>query len=452
MEDGINEAMTEFINKKRNIMKNKYEKNSRAYPILTMELENLVYLIGEEELLECYFNNPTYIEELLLDNSLDPLIIMDAFDEILKKENKIYKLKNKKKSREEKMLEAIFGENKNSSVFEFAGEEISKLNNEYINYLLRKNKNNDLSSLESIVTFISRLYYQECGLDEFKVFHLVLEKVNKLKEAGYKDDDINNVIEENDLTEKLAFQKSVDELLLLNRTDLLIKMYEDEYGDDYDKGVLIDDIIEKPSYRQAFKNYLYCNRDDENVLRIRDVIELGKLLKEHPELDFNDLTYKKYKTDERGCNFSVIVTSNEKKYVLYNEEFIEVDENGTAFLSDNRGNNKTVIKLVFDKDEVKMYRNNNGNYGEILVKNSEIIESNLSYLKKQIDQNNEMLVKNSKKSNDEFNPITIQLKRRVEELTDKYEEVKKEVEERRKKYLASKGQENRKYEDEEDSR
>ena len=432
---GINEGVTEYLTKKRNRMKKYKGQSINAYPVLTMEIENLIYLIGEKELLGCYFNHPEYIDELLETKKMDSLSILQAFDQILNKEAQITDLKEREKSAKNSLFDAINGESKTSSVFDYAGQDIADLNKEFLNYLLNENKEPTLENFKKIVDFISRLYKQECGLDEYEAFHLLLELKETLKNEGHNEKEIDQMINDEEIIEKINFQKMFEKMLSMDKNELLEKIYDDLYGEDYDKSLAIDGIMYNPSYRHALKDYLYCGREDADNLPISDLINLGKLLKEHPEIDFNDLTYINYKTSSRSNNFDLIVTSDGRKFVLYNDEFSEVDKKGNVFLSGiNRDNSKKVLKLMFEDDGIKMFENKDGNFSEVEVYEHSRVDSNLIYLKKNIDKFNSFIINNDKENQVGFELINESYRRRVEFFTKLYENLKNNVEERKRKY------------------
>ena len=89
---------------------------------------------------------------------------------------------------------------------------------------------------------------------------------------------------------------------------------------------------------------------------------------------------------------------------------------------------------MFGDDSIKMFENKDGNFSEVEVYEHSRVDSNLIYLKKNIDKFNSFIINNDKGNQVGFELINESYRRRVEFFTKLYENLKNNVEERKRKY------------------
>lgn len=111
---GITEGFTQLATKKRN---ERFGVKFDTYPILTEQVENIVELLGEDKFFDIAFNNPLGLEDAMLDAGLleysgEVGPFLEQFNTIWKHEKEIYEDRGYQKSKEERLLKAIFGLNK----------------------------------------------------------------------------------------------------------------------------------------------------------------------------------------------------------------------------------------------------------------------------------------------------------------------------------------------------
>ena len=108
---GITEGFTQLATKKRN---ERFGVKFDTYPILTEQVENIAELLGEDKFFDIAFNNPLGLEDAMLDAGLiaysgEAGPLFEQFNTIWRHEKEIYEDRGYQKSKEERLLKAIFG-------------------------------------------------------------------------------------------------------------------------------------------------------------------------------------------------------------------------------------------------------------------------------------------------------------------------------------------------------
>ena len=108
---GITEGFTQLATKKRN---ERFGIKFDTYPILTEQVENIAELLGEDKFFDIAFNNPLGLEDAMLDAGLieysgEAGPLFEQFNTIWRHEKEIYEDRGYQKSKEERLLKAIFG-------------------------------------------------------------------------------------------------------------------------------------------------------------------------------------------------------------------------------------------------------------------------------------------------------------------------------------------------------
>ena len=275
---GLNEGMTKYLENKRSIHKGL--KKSQAYPILNIAVENLIYVIGDEEaLIDSYFNNP---EQLFVILEGMPSI-GGSLDKIYHEEKKVIKLKNQ--SSEERLFRAIWGEDTNSQeIYDRIGSYMVDLNGAMLDGI---GKINTLDDFKRLAGFAARLKKQEYGMDENQIYGYILEKARALEKAGFDLNEINDVLQENDIREEVDIQREVENLMQGDRLEVLNRLAS--------RGEVDTDILEHikncRSYEIALSKHIFSDR----VLDFDSILNIGKFLKQNPEINIDDVSILKYK-------------------------------------------------------------------------------------------------------------------------------------------------------------
>lgn len=91
---GFNEAMTEWLSIRRNEMLN--QKHDSGYDVIVEQIKVLAQIVGEDELIKCYLNEPESLKKLLEKNNIDFDRLDRLYQIILSCRIDIYRLANGK--------------------------------------------------------------------------------------------------------------------------------------------------------------------------------------------------------------------------------------------------------------------------------------------------------------------------------------------------------------------
>ncbi|MBP3256014.1 MAG: hypothetical protein J6M60_05955 [Clostridia bacterium] len=315
---GLNEGVTSYLERKRNKANNFEGINS--YPILNSLVENLILVVGEEKIMDSYFNNPEELEELLENYGIDCFAMVDGFDAIYENEKKIYRIKNPSKA--EKLLAGFLGESQEKRLYDLIGEPLRRINSQLFEAIEGAN---NVKDFEKISKFIKRLEEQKYGIDKDDIYSRLLKDKRRILRKGCSEEEINKVLEENGLKDSIELQEYFEQLIEDDKNDTLIQLYDRYYEKNESQ---FFDIKEKPSYNKKILKSLFL---DETTIRLEDIIVVGKILKDHPEIDIDEISLKEY---EEG--FFIVDTMKEKRFAyLYGKDVEEFTSDNTVELKNN---------------------------------------------------------------------------------------------------------------------
>lgn len=177
---GLTEGFTEYVTKKRD---EKYDsKGIKAYPILVEQFENLVDLIGEDEIFDIGFNRTGEFSKAIGLDDYEADEFFKAFNTIWKEEDKIVF---------DRQLPWIFDKKEDTFQLAYAKSTI-------IRYLEEIVLNRTITTVEELNKAFETIGRYSAQLDNWKVAHFenILEKIEELQEAGLSMEEIINGMEE----------------------------------------------------------------------------------------------------------------------------------------------------------------------------------------------------------------------------------------------------------------
>lgn len=177
---GLTEGFTEYVTKKRD---EKYDsKGIKAYPILVEQFENLVDLIGEDEIFDIGFNRTGEFSKAIGLDDYEVDEFFKAFNTIWKEEDKIVF---------DRQLPWIFDKKEDTFQLAYAKSTI-------IRYLEEIVLNRTITTVEELNKAFETIGRYSAQLDNWKVanFENILEKIEELQEAGLSMEEIINGMEE----------------------------------------------------------------------------------------------------------------------------------------------------------------------------------------------------------------------------------------------------------------
>ena len=338
MGNGINEGMTQYLTKKRNELRG-IENKKMGYPLLTMEVENMLSLTDESQIIECYINNPEKIYSLLKEKNIDFSNILIPMDTIYENEKIIFMEKFNKMNETERIFNALFGISKEKQLYKDNGDSMSLLNSELMKLI---GEIDSIDKFNKLTDFIEKINEQGLPIDKYNVYHYLLINTKKLiNEHGFNQNEIYKIIEEKGLKEFFDIQEKFESLITEDK-NLTLKRIINEMYDEYD--CIIDIIEEEPSYVSMLKDYFwigqndYINMDEKeeekeeflDFLRDEDsnfidyLKTIESFLELCPEYDFDEISSKSFfAEDEEYSFYSIIETSDGKKFVFYDDVDIE---------------------------------------------------------------------------------------------------------------------------------
>ena len=366
---GLNEGMTKYLENKRN--KQKGLSKSQGYPILSSAVENLIYVIGEEKIIDSYFNNPDSLEDILETHNIDAFGIVLSLDSIYHLEKKVIKSNNN----EEKLLKAIFQFNVENETYDLIGSYMFDFNREI---LYGTEEINTIEDFKRLVGLATRLKMQNYGMDENQIYGYILEHVKKLHNQGYDLEEINAILNENGLEQEIETQGKIEEFIGRNKEDLIKSLYM-EYEEETD---LLDKILWCGSYNKLFTQQLCGDRE----LKLQDILIIGKLLSQYPEIEFDEVSLTEYNlhasassgigTGESEQTVYIFTTIDGRCISIIGDDFCELEQQAGGLTATYKNDDKN-IKITQRNELMKFY---DGETGEELDTECEKhIESNIDF-------------------------------------------------------------------------
>ena len=408
---GMNEAITEYLTSKILEKQDNYKPLS-GYECVVEQLINVFNIVDEKDIMDCYFCNAENFDEIISNSVIDdPHFFEFAFNILMEKEKSLVQIRRRE-----------FPEDEFDTVL------LAIKDNLYMWYTQKYLPVDNINKFEEKIKFLSQFVNQHDSLnyvDEYATYIDVLCDIEDLKEAGYKEQDLFEILEKNNLN-----REKFEEFIPFNftdsqdidddkRTEKAIELYElykkmgrekfCDVCDGFFMRLYNDFFIEKPNNTNDLYNYF-------------KLPVVGRFLKQNSEYDFDELSITK--VDYRRIvnkhqlwddYFYIIKTSEGKNHIVF-EEF----DDGTIFNSIRVTNNKFIasyknvnIEITLNGDEIS-FADLNSSSTEFLYQYSYRKKSNLEYLKEKSDTSND-----DKKVR--YNKIVNDINERINNRRDKNE-------------------------------
>ena len=325
---GFDEGITQYLTKKRNKLRG--VNIELGYPILTMEVENIISLIGEDDIFNSLFHNPNTIKDVFQKHNIDYDLIIPPLDTIHDNEQIIEK--QKYLSDEERLLSDIYNKKFGSRlIYEKMGFVAKLLNQELLNVL----RNIDsIEDFNKAVNFIVKLKTQDYGLDTKQINDFLSINIKKLIDLGFDKNEIDNILEENELKKELEMQSKLNSLITDDKNETLLNIYTASENDtDLD---FPEFIFEVPSNEMLLINYFFPKQDINSIFMC--IYPLGQFIQQYPEYDFDELSLKAFSSEIFESEFfNIIHTSDGKSFIIMDEnkvrEITDIEEKNILTIS-----------------------------------------------------------------------------------------------------------------------
>lgn len=345
---GLNEAMTEYLTQIRN---EKFESNHddliSGYRTVVEQIRRLILIIGDENLKRCYFYNPDALKELLNNNKINYDELELAYRNLCGKDDDVNSIGNGKK----------INNNENYKLHRFS----EMIFNNYANAIGEVNSLEDFKrKYEIFQTCVDGGH--DCIITMFMAYYKNMGKdVDKLLKKGVSFDEIKKVLQMlkinvNVLTNMYSFSKCfVDD-----KNESAVGLYE--Y---YKKSPNLYISFFSQNYGMILDHFMECdvNPGNHNLYAALRYPFIGMLLKEHPEIDYSEVSYDYIEEKNSNANIFIFSSSNGKKYAytMNGDRVTQYnDEVGNEIFKFNV-NEKCTCRLIYQKDGKRGYSFNSTN-------------------------------------------------------------------------------------------
>lgn len=341
---GINEAVTEYLAMKMCKEKYNYTVHS-GYQVAVEQLKNMMHLIDEKDIMQCYFYESEKFDELLKNNMFaDTKYFNNIFNILIGKEKTIVQIRRNE-----------MPEDENNTVLSGIKDEL------YYWYTKKYLPMDSIEKFEEKLKFLKQFINQHDSLnfvDEYGTYIDILCDMQDLEQVGIAKWQIDGLIDKYEIDkEKMQefsefnFTDSTgnDEK---ERTEKAIKMYEKYKELSRKKFSNICKTFFMRLYSDFFIENPANNRDLYNYMKIPF---MGKFLKENPQYDFDELAISKLNYGKliNGKlilrDWLYIVTTQDKRIHIVFEEF----DDGTSFTSKEVETNNFILSYKQEAMKIK---------------------------------------------------------------------------------------------------
>lgn len=341
---GINEAVTEYLAMKMCREKYNYTVYS-GYQVAVEQLINMMSLIDEKEIMNCYFYESEKFDELLRNNMFeDTKYFNNIFNILLEKEKTIVQIKRNE-----------MPEDENNTVLSGIKDEL------YYWYTRKYFPMDNLEKFEEKLKFVKQFIEQHDSLnyiDEYGTYIDIICDMQDLEQVGVAKSQIDELISKYKI-DKEKMQEYSDFNFTdstgndeKERTEKAIKMYEKYKELGRKRFSNICNTFFMRLYNDFFIGQPANNKDLYNYMKIPYI---GKFLKENPQYDFDELSISKLNysklVDEKFVrnDWLYIITTQDKKIHIVFEEF----EDGTGFDSKEIDINDFILSYKQESMRIK---------------------------------------------------------------------------------------------------
>lgn len=308
---GFNEGITQYLTKKRNELRG--VNIELAYPILTMEVENIISIIGEDDMFNSLFHNPHSIKDVFQKHKMSYRSIIFPLDIIHSNEYEIQKLKFLSPN-QIVMYSNLFGKSTNSLIYEKMGVEAQKINQQFLNAL---GNIDSIEAFKNAVNFIVKLKSQNYGLDKNQINIFLSFNIKNLIDLGFDKNEIDKILDENGLKNELEMHNQLTSLMTDDKNTTLLNIYK--LTQDPKTFDLFNFIFDTESIEALIKRYFFPNQiiDSSNLF----IIILGQFIQQYPEYDLDEICLESFYSELIESKFfSIIHTSDGKKFIMIDKK------------------------------------------------------------------------------------------------------------------------------------
>ena len=368
---GINEAVTEHLAMKMCKEEYNYIVHS-GYQVAVEQLENMMYLIDEKDIMQCYFYESEKFDELLKKNMFaDTKYFNSIFNILIGKEKTIVQIRKNE-----------MPEDENNTVLSVIKDEL------YYWYTKKYSPMDSIKKFEEKLKFVRQFINQHDSLnfvDEYGTYIDILCDMQDLEQVGIAKSEIDGLIDKYEIDkEKMAefsefnFTDSMGNAEK-ERTEKAIQMYEKYKELGRKKFSDICKTFFMRLYDDFFIENPVNNRDLYNYMKIPFI---GKFLKENPRYDFDELAISKLNygkvINEKLIwrDWLYIVNTQDKRIHIVFEEF----DDGTSFTSKEVETNDFILSYKQESIRIKFEN------GKIILQDlknpNATFQGNMEYSKK----------------------------------------------------------------------
>ncbi|MBR3613694.1 MAG: hypothetical protein IKL55_00750 [Clostridia bacterium] len=339
---GLNEAMTEYLTQIRN---EKFEENSAdlisGYRTIVEQIRRLALIIGDKELKKSYFYSPEALKELLNNNRINYDEIELAYRNLCGKDDDVYltghgkRLNNNENYKLHRFSEMIF-----NNYTKVIGE-VKSLEDLTIKYKIFQTYVD--GGHDCVITMLIA-YYKAMGKD-----------VDSLLKKGVSFDEIKKSLQGLNINfNVLANMYSFSKCFVDDKNESAVKLYEFYKRN---PNLYISCFSQNCGAILDYFSECDVNPRDDKLYDAWRYPFIGQLLKDHPEIDFADVSYDFIEERNSKINMFVFSSSNGKKYAYtMNAETVTqyIDDAGNENFEVNV-NDKCKCKLIFQKNAGMRY-------------------------------------------------------------------------------------------------
>ena len=345
---GLNEGMTEYLTQIRNekFCPNRSDLIS-GYRIIVEQIRRLILIVGDKELIKSYFYNAEELKDIFSANNIDYTEIELAFRALAGKDadaNLMMNgktLQNNENYKIHRFSETIF------TNYSRAIGEVNSLEDFERKYrVFQTYKDGQYDSIGTM--FLT--YYKNMGqdIDELLRKRIPLDDIKKV--LGTLNLNINNVAVWYNFSKTLVEDKNQSAINLYEyyckNPQNYFGIFAQSYATIYDHFSEYDD---NPGNDRLYDDYKYAM--------------IGRLLKEHPEIDYSEVSYDLMEEKTSKTMMYIFSSSNGKKYAYTTrgEKCKEIIEQDGSQSFEFTVNEKCKGRLIYTKDGSLRYSFKAGN-------------------------------------------------------------------------------------------
>lgn len=341
---GFNEATTEYLAQTRNEKITGNKNLISGYRTIVEQIRRLFKIIGVDRVLQLYFYSPENFKELIEKNNMNYEELEEAFQYFIGKDGELWNIGRGSK------LES----NENCTVYKYADKIFTNYSNaigevKTLEDFQRKYKifqEYTEGSFDCIIAMYL-LYYNYMGKD-----------IDRLISKGWSFDKIRPILSKlginlNILKVMYNFSKSFGK----DKNEAAIRLYEW-----YSKNPKIYNQILTNSYCMVYDYFRETDLipSDDELYNFLTYPMIGKLLKNHPEIDYDDVSFYEIKDEYLNIKAYLFKTSDGRNYCYLADGrpvYYEKDkENKDIFKF--RINKETTLSFEISEDEHAEFRFN----------------------------------------------------------------------------------------------